>query len=278
MKKWPAHVLAAVMAVTICAQSGLTAHAMSTSNEEIQGDILINGDTTHVEPYKVKAGDDLTLTGQLHIYDVRSQLEGQYSKELAAWLIYKNQQQYGWTGLSKWKTESDVQLWDNDINQVNYPGEERRTGVRCAFTVEIALPDGLTANDCEVTLDAGNSSLFNLAATVYDADKNVVTAEMTLKEPNSYADYPALKAAVKSIGKDETLNIQVAGIKVAENVELGTRYTISGEVSGRLYFNQQVDFPTVSYIDKELLWTGTQTDAGADAVDSDGIKLTVEVN
>lgn len=63
MKRWLAHVMAIMMALVICVQSGMTARAMVTGTGELDGDILIDGDTAHNGTYKVTAGQSLELTG-----------------------------------------------------------------------------------------------------------------------------------------------------------------------------------------------------------------------
>lgn len=126
-------------------------------------------------------------------------------------------------------------------------------------------------------LESGEDSRFEIGSPVYDSNNNVITVVMTLKDAPNYTNYPALKAGVESVGDDEILGLKVSGIKVADDIAPG-QYTISGTVSGRMYFNQQVDFPVVSYIDEEIIWTGEQTSDGADSVAPDGINLTVEVD
>ncbi|WP_068539752.1 hypothetical protein [Olegusella massiliensis] len=164
--------------------------------ETLDGDLLINGDTTSSKPYTVKQGSTFSATGKLIVDKIVGQMD-------------KIEKKYG-VG-----DTSTIQL--SDVNS----------------TFEITLELGEDLSFTQTDLDAIeliHFGKFEIDGTpIFEGNKLTIKVKLNADTIKTYAD---LKTAVKACASEMTA--KVSGIKVSETAEPGKKSVIKGTVKGQM--------------------------------------------
>lgn len=165
-------------------------------HENLQGDLLINGDTTSSKPYTVKQGSTFSATGKLIVSKILEQMNGIEKQYLIS-------------------DTSTIQL--SEVNS----------------TFEITLELGEDLSFTQTDLDAIeliHFGKFEIVGTpIFEGNKLTIKVKLNADTIKTYAD---LKAAVEACAPDMTA--KVSGIKVSETATPGKKSVIKGTVKGQM--------------------------------------------
>lgn len=195
-------------------------------NMELDGDILIDGDTENTRVYPVQRGQTLIYTGQLDVTKIQKEI-------------------------NDLKEQYDALI---DINDVGV------NGVTSEFTATLTLPDGLsyTTGESDMNSALSENGLFKKDSAIITGQ--TITIKMKLKK--EYTKFINLHADVTGV-EHGMLTFTVPGVKVAndakENTPLKATGTVTGNFTGRAtYLIKDKSFT--------YNWTAVQSEAGRDAI------------
>lgn len=199
---------------------------------KLPGDMKIGEDTEHDKVYELKE-KTFTLTGELNVKAIKDLI-----KDIAV--------------------GSKVVVND----QLTALAKQIVIVAASNFTATIELPEGLSAEDvkkADIEL-VGADGLFEIANTNISADKVEVLMILDSASINNFED---LYNKVQAV--DDTLKVNIKGIKITDKAEVGKNYTIKGNLRGE--FNGEASLAG----NKKLFsftWLGVQTDDGRDFVNT----------
>ena len=204
----------------------------------LEGDLLVNGDTQHDKVYEANKNDSLTLTGLLNVTPIKKQL-----KDL--------ENTYPASGVA-----------------TNIKVENATT----SFTAKMTLPEELKfADDYTVEL-AGANGKFKISEQKVEG--KTITVTLTVAE--NIKTFKEVKEAVE--GVDNELKVNVKGVKFdTDKAKANTNYTINGIVSGN-FKAKATHVLSGKVINFDYTWNGVQLAEGEDSTDptTKDIKLTVK--
>lgn len=163
-----------------------------TEQDNLDADMLVNGDTQHEKVYVANKNDSLTMTGLLDVTPIKEKLkslEGQYDA-----------------------AEVPKNIKVEDIN--------------AGFTAILSLPEELDFSDNYKVELLGSNGKFKISET------NIVGKTITVKLSlvNKVTTLEDVKDAVE--GADNQLKVNVKGIKFNDLAEADTNYTCNGTING----------------------------------------------
>ena len=218
--------------------------------QKLQGDLLINGDTTTSKPHTVKQGSTLSATGKLNVTKILEQMNE----------IEKQQGFRNADGTLKAGASEAFKLMQ--LSEVN-------------STFEITLELGEDLSFTQADLDAiklGNFGKFEIVGTpIFEGNKLTIKVKLNADTIKTYADLRA-EVEARTSGMDAT----VSGIKVSETAEPGKMSVIKGTVKGQM--SAIATLYTRSF-HPSFTWTAVQDANGKDseATDPEAIQATVLV-
>ena len=204
----------------------------------LEGDLLVNGDTQHDKVYEANKNDSLTMTGLLNVTPIKNQV-----KDL--------ENTYAVSGVA-----------------TNIKVENATT----SFTAKMTLPEELKfADDYTVEL-AGANGKFKISEQKVEGK----TITVTLTIADEIQTFKEVKEAVE--GVDNELKVNVKGVKFdTDKAIANTNYTINGTVSGK-FKAKATNILSGKVINFDYTWNGVQLAGGEDSTDptTRDIKLTVK--
>lgn len=209
-----------------------------SSKGNLDGDLLVNGNTQHDKVYEVNKNDSLTMTGLLNISPIKEQL-----KEL--------EKNYAASGVA------------TNIKVEN---------VNTSFTAKMTLPEEMKfADDYTVELTGANGKF-----KITEQKISGKTITVTLTVADNIKTFKEVKEAVD--GVENELKVNVKGVKFdADKAKANTNYTIKGTVSGK-FKAKATHILTGNVINFDYTWEGVQLAGGEDSTDptTKDIKLTLK--
>lgn len=155
------------------------------------------------------------------------------------------------------------------VTEADY-GKITLSGLTSTFDVTLQIPEGVDASKAAVKV-AGMEGLFDSTSEVKG---QTVTIRFTVKPQ---ATYKELKDAVMAC--DDELTATVSGLKVADDVEIGSHLTAIGTVKGSFDSKATLTHDDGSATTKRFMfkWQATQSKDGKDeyATDDDTIQYTL---
>lgn len=222
--------------------------------QKLQGDLLINGDTTTSKPYTVKQGSTFSATGKLIVKKILEQMDQ----------IEKDQGYRKADGTLEAGASEAFKLMQ--LSEVN-------------STFEITLELGEDLSFTQTDLDAiklGNFGKFEIVGTpIFEGNKLTIKVKLNADTIKTYADLRA-EVEARASGMDAT----VSGIKVSETAEPGKKSVIKGTVKGQMSAIATLATPWGKRsFHPSFTWTAVQDTSGKDseATDPEAIQATVLV-
>ena len=155
------------------------------------------------------------------------------------------------------------------VTEADY-GKITLSGLTSTFDVTLQIPEGVDASKAAVKV-AGMEGLFD---STFEVKGQTVTIRFTVKPQ---ATYKELKDAVMAC--DDELTATVSGLKVADDVEIGSHLTAIGTVKGSFDSKATLTHDDGSATTKRFMfkWQATQSKDGKDeyATDDDTIQYTL---
>lgn len=225
----------------------VTLMPVSTTESDLDGDMLVGTDTEHDAVIKQEKGSSFDLTGAVNVASIKEQMDDIEK-------LYPN------------TDHKDIRL---DIRGFNF---------KASFTVPdgIELPEGLSVSQVK-------AEAFGEGFKVSDVkvEGKTVTVSFELADADTILTYDQLEAVVDDAGdngeSDPTwMKLTIPGLKLSSDAEAGKQFTITGDVSGT--FRSYANSPSGKVKAFSFKWNGTQWAAGKDAVATDDkpIQLTIE--
>lgn len=210
----------------------------------LEGDLLINGDTQHDNVYLTGMDTPFTMTGLLNVKPIKDEL-------------------------SKLKAAYPQSVADKDIEV---------SKVATSFTATMTLPDELkfpADAATKATLDGANGK-FKIESAVVSGQTITVTMVPTLDLTKLTRPFEEISDTVEGV-KDE-LKVNVPGIMVdSTKAAPSTKYTIHGTVKGDFsaLATKKSSGKTIQF---NYTWNGIQQKGGEDSTDptTKDIKLTLK--
>ena len=211
---------------------------------DLDGDLLINGDTQHTDVYLTGMDTPFTMTGLLNVKPIKDEL-------------------------SKLKAAYPQSVADKDIEV---------SKVATSFTATMTLPDELkfpADAATKATLDGANGK-FKIESAVVSGQTITVTMVPTLDLTKLTRPFEEISDTVEGV-KDE-LKVNVPGITVdSTKAKSSTQYTIHGTVKGDFsaLATKKSSGKTIQF---NYTWNGIQQKGGEDSTDptTKDIKLTLK--
>lgn len=204
----------------------------------LDGDLLVNGNTQHDKVYEANKNDSLTMTGLLNVSPIKKQL-----KEL--------EDKYPSSGVA------------TDIKVEN---------VNTSFTAKMTLPEEMKFADGYTVELAGANGKFKI--TEQKVTGKTITVTLTVAD--NIKTFKEVKEAVYGVEND--LKVNVKGVKFdTDKAKANTNYTINGMVSGK-FTAKATNILTGNVINFDYIWEGVQLAGGEDSTDltTKDIKLTLK--
>ncbi|MBF1276343.1 MAG: LPXTG cell wall anchor domain-containing protein, partial [Parvimonas micra] len=204
----------------------------------LDGDLLVNGNTQHDKVYEANKNDSLTMTGLLNVSPIKKQL-----KEL--------EDKYPSSGVA------------TDIKVEN---------VNTSFTAKMTLPEEMKFADGYTVELAGANGKFKI--TEQKVTGKTITVTLTVAD--NIKTFKEVKEAVYGVEND--LKVNVKGVKFdTDKAKANTNYTIDGMVSGK-FTAKATNILTGNVINFDYIWEGVQLAGGEDSTDptTKDIKLTLK--
>lgn len=204
----------------------------------LDGDLLVNGNTQHDKVYEANKNDSLTMTGLLNVSPIKKQL-----KEL--------EDKYPSSGVA------------TDIKVEN---------VNTSFTAKMTLPEEMKFADGYTVELAGANGKFKI--TEQKVTGKTITVTLTVAD--NIKTFKEVKEAVYGVEND--LKVNVKGVKFdTDKAKANTNYTINGMVSGK-FTAKATNILTENVINFDYIWEGVQLAGGEDSTDptTKDIKLTLK--
>ena len=211
---------------------------------DLDGDLLINGDTQHTDVYLTGMDTPFTMTGLLNVKPIKVEL-------------------------SKLKTAYSKSVEAKDIDVSN---------MKTSFTATMTLPNELkfpADADKKATLDGANGK-FKIESAVVSGQTITVTMVPTLDLTKSKRPFEEISDTVE--GVEDELKVNVPGITVdSTKAKSSTQYTIHGTVKGDFsaLATKKSSGKTIQF---NYTWNGIQQKGGEDSTDptTKDIKLTLK--
>ena len=211
---------------------------------DLDGDLLINGDTQHTDVYLTGMDTPFTMTGLLNVKPIKVEL-------------------------SKLKTAYSKSVEAKDIDVSN---------MKTSFTATMTLPNELkfpADADKKATLDGANGK-FKIESAVVSGQTITVTMVPTLDLTKSKRPFEEISDTVE--GVEDELKVNVPGIMVdSTKAKSSTQYTIHGTVKGDFsaLATKKSSGKTIQF---NYTWNGIQQKGGEDSTDptTKDIKLTLK--
>lgn len=204
---------------------------------DLDGDILVNGDTEHDAVYPVKQGDRVTLTGALNMAPVKTQMRAIEGSTPPA-----------------------------EFESIRVSVKENRFTAVLTLPEDLSFPAGLNA--AAVVSELGN----HYKVDGVSVSGRTVRVEMVLK--NTVNNYKQLREAV--MDSPDWLKISIPGVLVSQSAAPGKHLTVRGEVNCVLRATAQKGGTTraFSFVWNGKQWPDGR-DAAANAADTT-IRLTMK--
>lgn len=233
---------AGAIALTVKYAGQNTENVSATGN--LDGDLLINGDTQHDKVYLTGMDTPFTMTGLLNVKPIKDEL-------------------------SRLKTAYSQSVADKDIEV---------SKVATSFTATMTLPDELkfpADAATKVTLDGANGK-FKIESAVVSGQTITVTMVPTLDLTKLTRPFEEISDTVERV--EDELKVNVPGITVdSTKAESSTQYTIHGTVKGDFsaLATKKSSGKTIQF---NYTWNGIQQKGGEDSTDPNtkDIKLTLK--
>lgn len=163
-----------------------------TGSDDMDADLLVNGDTQHDRVYEASKSDPMEITGRLDVTKIKDRL-----KQLEA-------------------------QYESSSVPTNIAVSELET----SFTAVLELPDQLAyTENPQISLRKVNDK-FKITSSKIEGNK--LTVVMSLK--NQASSFKDIKEAVE--GVEDQLDVVVNGVKFKDTAKADTNYTIKGTVTG----------------------------------------------
>lgn len=233
---------AGAIALTVKYAGQNTKNVSATGN--LDGDLLINGDTQHTDVYLTGMDTPFTMTGLLNVKPIKDEL-------------------------SKLKTaySQSVQAKDIVVSKV-------ATSFTATMTLpgELKVPANAAAN---TTLDGANGK-FKIQSAVVNGQTITVTMVPTLDLTKLTRPFEEISDTVERV--EDELKVNVPGITVdSTKAKSSTQYTIHGTVKGDFsaLATKKSSGKTIQF---NYTWNGIQQKGGEDSTDPNtkDIKLTLK--
>lgn len=210
----------------------------------LDGDLLINGDTQHDKGYLTGMDTPFTMTGLLNVKPIKDEL-------------------------SRLKTAYSQSVADKDIEV---------SKVATSFTATMTLPDELkfpADAATKATLDGANGK-FKIESAVVSGQTITVTMVPTLDLTKLTRPFEEISDTVERV--EDELKVNVPGITVdSTKAKSSTQYTIHGTVKGDFsaLATKKSSGKTIQF---NYTWNGIQQKGGEDSTDPNtkDIKLTLK--
>ena len=211
---------------------------------DLDGDLLINGDTQHTDVYLTGMDTPFTMTGLLNVKPIKDEL-------------------------SKLKAAHPQSVADKDIEV---------SKVATSFTATMTLPDELkfpAGAATKATLDGANGK-FKIESAVVSGQTITVTMVPTLDLTKLTRPFEEISNTVE--GVEDELKVNVPGITVdSTKAKSNINYTIHGTVKGDFsaLATTKSSGKTIQF---NYTWNGIQKKGGEDSTDptTKDIKLTLK--
>ncbi|WP_283170767.1 InlB B-repeat-containing protein [Curtanaerobium respiraculi] len=220
---------------------------VSTTEAELEGDMLVDTDTEHDAVIKREKGSSFDLTGAVNVASIKEQMDDIEK-------LYPN------------TAHKDIRL---DIRGFDFTA---------SFTVPdgIELPEGLDVSQVK-SEDFGKG----FKVSHVKVEGKTVTVSFELADAGTILTYDQLEAVVDGAGDNGENNptwmkLTIPGLKLSSDAEAGKQFTIKGEVAGT--FKSYAQAPSGKNKAFSFKWNGTQWAPGKDAVAiaDEPIQLTIE--
>lgn len=233
---------AGAIALTVKYAGQNTKNVSATGN--LDGDLLINGDTQHDKVYLTGMDTPFTMTGLLNVKPIKDEL-------------------------SRLKTAYSQSVADKDIEV---------SKVATSFTATMTLPDELkfpADAATKATLDGANGK-FKIESAVVSGQTITVTMVPTLDLTKLTRPFEEISDTVERV--EDELKVNVPGITVdSTKAKSSTQYTIHGTVKGDFsaLATKKSSGKTIQF---NYTWNGIQQKGGEDSTDPNtkDIKLTLK--
>lgn len=233
---------AGAIALTVKYAGQNTKNVSATGN--LDGDLLINGDTQHDKVYLTGMDTPFTMTGLLNVKPIKDEL-------------------------SRLKTAYSQSVADKDIEV---------SKVATSFTATMTLPDELkfpADAATKATLDGANGK-FKIESAVVSGQTITVTMVPTLDLTKLTRPFEEISDTVERV--EDELKVNVPGITVdSTKAAPSTKYTIHGTVKGDFsaLATKKSSGKTIQF---NYTWNGIQQKGGEDSTDPNtkDIKLTLK--
>ena len=233
---------AGAIALTVKYAGQNTENVSATGN--LDGDLLINGDTQHDKVYLTGMDTPFTMTGLLNVKPIKDEL-------------------------SRLKTAYSQSVADKDIEV---------SKVATSFTATMTLPDELkfpADAATKATLDGANGK-FKIESAVVSGQTITVTMVPTLDLTKLTRPFEEISDTVERV--EDELKVNVPGITVdSTKAKSSTQYTIHGTVKGDFsaLATKKSSGKTIQF---NYTWNGIQQKGGEDSTDPNtkDIKLTLK--
>lgn len=233
---------AGAIALTVKYAGQNTENVSATGN--LDGDLLINGDTQHDKVYLTGMDTPFTMTGLLNVKPIKDEL-------------------------SRLKTAYSQSVADKDIEV---------SKVATSFTATMTLPDELkfpADAATKATLDGANGK-FKIESAVVSGQTITVTMVPTLDLTKLTRPFEEISDTVERV--EDELKVNVPGITVdSTKAKSSTQYTIHGTVKGDFsaLATKKSSGKTIQF---NYTWNGIQQKGGEDSTASNtkDIKLTLK--
>lgn len=233
---------AGAIALTVKYAGQNTENVSATGN--LDGDLLINGDTQHDKVYLTGMDTPFTMTGLLNVKPIKDEL-------------------------SRLKTAYSQSVADKDIEV---------SKVATSFTATMTLPNELkfpADAATKATLDGANGK-FKIESAVVSGQTITVTMVPTLDLTKLTRPFEEISDTVERV--EDELKVNVPGITVdSTKAKSSTQYTIHGTVKGDFsaLATKKSSGKTIQF---NYTWNGIQQTGGEDSTDPNtkDIKLTLK--
>ncbi|WP_018142467.1 MucBP domain-containing protein [Alloscardovia criceti] len=208
---------------------------------DLEGDLTIGDNTTKDEPASVYAGDTVNLTGKVHAKQIQEQMKA-------------------------------IEDQFNDPDGTSVAIDIQNFG----FTAQLTLPEGVSypaGFGKDNAVSSGFGDAFSIDSV--SVDGQTATVKFVLTDPSSITDYAKLQEAVN--GASEWMDITFNGLKVADDLAVGTVVTATGTVTGA--FAAIATKTTGSRQVFNFAWNAVQWANGKDSLNTNDtdIKLSLKV-
>lgn len=222
--------------------------------ETLEGDLLINGDTTSSKPYTVKQGSTFSATGKLIVKKIVDQMD-------------KIEKQQGYR-----KADGTLEAGASEAFKLIQLSE-----VNSTFEITLELGEDLSFTQTDLdAIKLGNFGKFEIVGTpIFEGNKLTIKVKLNADTIKTYADLRA-EVEARASGMDAT----VSGIKVSETAEPGKKSVIKGTVKGQMSAIATLETPRGKRsFHPSFTWTAVQDTSGKDseATDLEAIQATVLV-